>query len=341
MLNEASTEKAAKRQKLDEEVEELKRHLLIVPNEDDDVYIEATPLARKVPVVDYEINEQNNKPYYKIIRADGTYQLYVSFMTLLRNFDREDLEALWSLVKERFSKTKPKNLSDDFLLVTLGAMFEKPDIHAQILKNQRIKRKYPLTKFILDQMLNVVRYEVKEGSEVSLELLRVPNKKNKITPYELYTKRKPNLNYLSVWGCRVVVRLPDPKLKTLADRGIECIFVGYVEHYKDFRPSLRISNGTKEIGGSVVPEEKKSINDEMDSIMGNNTWVLADLTSGCKPFGCKWIFKIKLKVDGTIEKFKERLVIQDGLKKMKMIKRVVRMAYLIRKHRIEMAKHED
>ncbi|GKF80773.1 zinc finger, CCHC-type containing protein, partial [Tanacetum coccineum] len=40
------------------------------------------------------------------------------------------------------------------------------------------------------------------------------------------------------------------------------------------------------------------------------TWVLADLPPGCKPLGCKWIFKIKLKVDGTIEKFKARLVIQ-------------------------------
>ncbi|GKD82409.1 zinc finger, CCHC-type containing protein [Tanacetum coccineum] len=52
----------------------------------------------------------------------------------------------------------------------------------------------------------------------------------------------------------------------------------------------------------------------MDSIMGNNTWVLAwmlaDLPPGCKPLGCKWIFKRKLKVDGTIEKFKVRLVIQ-------------------------------
>ncbi|GKF03655.1 zinc finger, CCHC-type containing protein, partial [Tanacetum coccineum] len=29
-----------------------------------------------------------------------------------------------------------------------------------------------------------------------------------------------------------------------------------------------------------------------------------------KPLGCKWIFKRKLKVDGTIEKFNDRLVIQ-------------------------------
>nr|GEW83367.1 hypothetical protein [Tanacetum cinerariifolium] len=68
----SQAEKAAKKQKLDEEVEELKRHLQIVPNDEDDVYIEATPLARKVPVVDYEIYTENNKPYYKIIRADGS-----------------------------------------------------------------------------------------------------------------------------------------------------------------------------------------------------------------------------------------------------------------------------
>ncbi|GJV18151.1 zinc finger, CCHC-type containing protein [Tanacetum coccineum] len=316
-------------------------------------------------------------------------------------------------------------------------------------------------------------------------LNRVHNKRNIITPYELWTKRKPNLNYLRVWGCRAfvrlldpklktlgergieciffrydehskafrfyvidpnelvsinsiieskdaifdenrfssvprpslrilngtediggsvvpkkateelvvmarvrtargpeqcairaVVRLPDPKLKTLGERGIECIFVGNAEHLKAFkfyvtelnesvsinliiesrdaifdenrlssvpRPSLRIPNGTEDIGGLVVPEEVneevvkqpepeirtckrnktpknfeiefqlyliEGTRDEIDSIMGNNTWVLADLPPDYKPFGCKWIFKRKLKVDETIKKFKARLVIQ-------------------------------
>nr|GEW78282.1 ribonuclease H-like domain-containing protein [Tanacetum cinerariifolium] len=80
--------------KLDEEVDELKRYIQIVPNDEDDVYTEATPLARKVPVVDYEIYTENNKPYYKIIRADESPQLFLSFLSLLRNFDREDLEVL-------------------------------------------------------------------------------------------------------------------------------------------------------------------------------------------------------------------------------------------------------
>ncbi|GJR74347.1 zinc finger, CCHC-type containing protein [Tanacetum coccineum] len=189
-------------------------------------------------------------------------------------------------------------------------------------------------------------------------LNRVPNKRNRITPYELWTKKKPNLNYLRVWGYRAIVRLPDLKMKTLGERGIECIFVGYDEHSKGFRfyvikpndsvainsiiesrdvifdehrfssvprPSQRsLVKGTIDSGGSVVSERvtneivqqfeprkskrhrnpkdfgqkfkyiltmksqdvafwKEAINDEMDSIMGNNTWVLTDLPPGCRP----------------------------------------------------------
>ncbi|GJS97446.1 hypothetical protein Tco_0804414 [Tanacetum coccineum] len=56
-----------------------------------------------------------------------------------------------------------------------------------------------------------------------------------------------------------VVRLPDPKLKTLGERGIECIFVGYAEHSKAFRlsyprPRLIFPKVTEDIDGSVVPE---------------------------------------------------------------------------------------
>nr|GEZ46212.1 ribonuclease H-like domain, reverse transcriptase, RNA-dependent DNA polymerase [Tanacetum cinerariifolium] len=69
-------------------------------------------------------------------RADGSPQLFLSFLSLLRNFDREDLEVLWELVKERFASSKPKNFSDDFLLTTLTYMFEKPDVQAQVWKNQ-------------------------------------------------------------------------------------------------------------------------------------------------------------------------------------------------------------
>nr|GFA28895.1 hypothetical protein [Tanacetum cinerariifolium] len=169
-INETPAQKAAKRRKLNEEVKDLKRHLDIMPNEDDDVYTEATPLARKVPVVDYEIIHLNNKPHYKIIRADKTHQLYVSFLTLLKNFDKEDFESLWSLVKERFSTSKPNNFSDDFLLTTLVAMFERPDEQAQVWKNQRTVHGQAKVKS-WKLLESCVRLRVEEQSEMSLELL--------------------------------------------------------------------------------------------------------------------------------------------------------------------------
>nr|GEV41640.1 hypothetical protein [Tanacetum cinerariifolium] len=56
-INETPAQKATKRRKLIEEakeVESIKQHLQIVPDEDDDVFTEATPFARKVPIVDYQ-----------------------------------------------------------------------------------------------------------------------------------------------------------------------------------------------------------------------------------------------------------------------------------------------
>nr|GEU48723.1 putative ribonuclease H-like domain-containing protein [Tanacetum cinerariifolium] len=78
--------------------------------EEENRALQTTPLARKVHVVDYEIIQINNKPYYKIIRADGTHQLNISFLTLLKNFDIEDLKALWNLVKGKVFDIKAQEL---------------------------------------------------------------------------------------------------------------------------------------------------------------------------------------------------------------------------------------
>nr|GEZ58861.1 hypothetical protein [Tanacetum cinerariifolium] len=75
-INETPAQKAAKRRKLSEEAQEakdLRKRLEVVNDEDDDVFIEATPLVSKVPVVDYQIVWIDNKPRFKIIRADETH----------------------------------------------------------------------------------------------------------------------------------------------------------------------------------------------------------------------------------------------------------------------------
>lgn len=52
----------------------------------------------------------------------------------------------------------------------------------------------------------------------------------------------------------------------------------------------------------------KAMQDEYKSLMKNGTWALTDLPNGRKPVGCKWVFKSKIRPDGTIEKRKARLV---------------------------------
>ncbi|GJR90141.1 hypothetical protein Tco_0214152 [Tanacetum coccineum] len=94
-------------------------------NDEDDVTIDATPLSTKSPtIVDYKIYKEGKKNYFQIIRADGKTQMYLTFGKMLKNFDREDLEVLWSIVKARFKKTEPVNYMDNFLLLNLKTMFE-------------------------------------------------------------------------------------------------------------------------------------------------------------------------------------------------------------------------
>nr|GEW25994.1 zinc finger, CCHC-type [Tanacetum cinerariifolium] len=241
---------------------------------------------------------------------------------------------------------------------------------------------------------NSSRYNDNKGKRKHHDTKADPNKKPKMTCWKCGKPRHLKKDCKSA--------------KNIGKRGIECIFVGYVEHSKAFRfyaykpnDSVAINSiiesryvifdenrfssaprpsqkslviRTKDIGGSMVlkkvtedvvqqpkPELKKSkrnrsskdfgpdfqlyliegtrdevsdqhfysfnveddpktfdeamkfqdvafwkeaIDDEMDFIMGNNTWVLAELTPSSKPVSCKWIFKRKLKIDGTVEKFK-------------------------------------
>ena len=46
----------------------------------------------------------------------------------------------------------------------------------------------------------------------------------------------------------------------------------------------------------------------MDALQKNKTWELVDLPIGKKLVGCKWVFTVKFKGDGSLERYKVRLV---------------------------------
>jgi hypothetical protein len=60
---------------------------------------------------------------------------------------------------------------------------------------------------------------------------------------------------------------------------------------------------------------KEAVQNEMNSIMSNGTWEVVDRPYGCKPVGCKWVFKKKLRPDGTTEKYKARSVAKNYTQK--------------------------
>jgi hypothetical protein len=54
----------------------------------------------------------------------------------------------------------------------------------------------------------------------------------------------------------------------------------------------------------------RAMDSEMKSLQENETWKLEKLPSGHKALKCKWVYKIKNNADGSIERFKARLVIK-------------------------------
>ncbi|XP_074303040.1 uncharacterized protein LOC141637462 [Silene latifolia] len=58
------------------------------------------------------------------------------------------------------------------------------------------------------------------------------------------------------------------------------------------------------------PKWQEAMYKEIDALERNGTWEIVSLPPGKKPIGCRWIYNIKYKADGTVERYKARLVAQ-------------------------------
>ncbi|GJY46456.1 hypothetical protein Tco_0435519 [Tanacetum coccineum] len=132
---EGSEEKAKSSKKKSLEVEaddttKLKKHLVI--KKDDDISIDAIPLATKPPmIVEYKLLKEGIMVHYQLIRADGSSKRYSSMIRMLQDIDSEDLETLWKLVKTKHGDTRPEDEYERVLLGDFKVMFE-PDIRSKL-----------------------------------------------------------------------------------------------------------------------------------------------------------------------------------------------------------------
>jgi hypothetical protein len=52
------------------------------------------------------------------------------------------------------------------------------------------------------------------------------------------------------------------------------------------------------------PQWRAALQHELNALQAINTWSVVTLPPYKQPIGCKWVYKIKLKADGTIERLK-------------------------------------
>ncbi|GKC31009.1 hypothetical protein Tco_1038303 [Tanacetum coccineum] len=171
-----------KKQKVDDdkEREDLQQCFEFVTEED--VAINAIPLATKpASIINSQIHRKGRQGYYEIIRADGSAKTYLLFSQLLKEFDREDLENLWKLVKAKHGNTRPEegyervlwgNLKtmfahhiDDLIWrnlqgkkVLLWRLYDSYGVHFVRFKDMYVymlvEKRYPLTPATITDMLN-------------------------------------------------------------------------------------------------------------------------------------------------------------------------------------------
>jgi len=58
------------------------------------------------------------------------------------------------------------------------------------------------------------------------------------------------------------------------------------------------------------PGWQEAMNKEFQALFDTHTWEITSLPSGKKPIACKWVYKVKYKANGQIERLKARLVVK-------------------------------
>ncbi|GKD22602.1 hypothetical protein Tco_1224305 [Tanacetum coccineum] len=115
-----------------DEVDEAELKKILVIKKDEDIAIDAIPLATKLPVIiNYKLHKEGMLVHYQLIRADGSSKRYSSMIRMLQGIDREDLEALWRIVKAKYGDTRPDNEFEKVLCEDLKVMFE-PDKRSDV-----------------------------------------------------------------------------------------------------------------------------------------------------------------------------------------------------------------
>lgn len=99
------------------------------------------------------------------------------------------------------------------------------------------------------------------------------------------------------------------------DGNVEYLFANYISCARyslelralvNYMESIKISTQVKEALRDLVWTQV--IEEEMLALQKNKTWEIVQLPKGKKLVDCRWVFTIKYKVDGSVDRYQARLV---------------------------------
>jgi len=90
----------------------------------------------------------------------------------------------------------------------------------------------------------------------------------------------------------------------------ECVSYSHLsKSYQEFvAATSMLTEPTSFADASRDPKWIEAMQDEIQALQDNNTWKLVELPKGKVAIGCRWIYKIKYKSTGEVERYKARLV---------------------------------
>ncbi|GJW19972.1 hypothetical protein Tco_0027408 [Tanacetum coccineum] len=267
---------------LTREDDDLKICLHISPDEDKVIDVES--LDHQYPIIEWQSFFLTTKPQHdqtkpdediylnKVTRSNGHQRFFRTLMGVLSILDREDLKVIYELVMEEYKDRLPEGF-DRMLWGDLMIMFNQGDtadfwdtqqdwkliswkLHSSsgvhtimtstgLVFHMLVESKYPLTKEVLSQMLDL-KLETEEESSMALELIKFVRQQleefedsedddtvtstheDEERDYKSFKAHLDPVHTIRTTGCHLLHILRDGgNLDKMKEKGDPCVMVGY------------------------------------------------------------------------------------------------------------------